>query len=116
MTYSVYLSQQQKLISKKPTKRKLWSIILTAISEIKRRKRNSKRSMKLIKLSEMQAKKRTMTNSALQNEIHSVGWVAIHLEDNTVVQAVRAMVDSKIYSHSSVGWVADRDEAGLSSI
>jgi hypothetical protein len=103
-------------ISKKPIKRKLWSTILIAISEIKKRKKNSKRSMKLIKLSEMQAKKRTMTNSALRMAILLVaGWVAIHIEDNIQEQVVRTSNDSKIYSRNSVVWV-DKGMADLSLI
>jgi len=116
MTYSVYPSQQQKLISKKPTKRKQWSTILTAISEIKRRKKNSKRSMKHTKSSEIQRRKKITINSVLPNEVHSEEWEAIHSEDNTVVRAVRTMGDLKIYSPSSVVWVVGREDEDSNSI
>jgi hypothetical protein len=91
------------LISKRPTKRKQWNTILIAISETKRRNKNSRKSMRLIKLSEMQAKKRTMTNSVPQNEIHSVEWVVIHIVEDAVELAVPIMEDSRIYSRNSVG-------------
>ena len=66
--------------SRKPTRKKLWSIILIGIPETKKPRQSSRKSMKPIRLWAIKKRRKTMINSDLPrgilservNEIHSV--------------------------------------------
>jgi hypothetical protein len=92
-----------KQILKKHTKRWQCNTTQIGINEIKMQSRNSKRSMKPIKLSETYPRKRTMINSVLLNEIHLDEGSNSDNDD-------LIFLDMKIYFHSS----REHDDSGVS--
>lgn len=100
MTSSAYPNLQVKQRSKKHTRKKQCSIIPIRTPEIKKRKQNSRKSMKPTKSSEIKLRRQIMTNLVLQKPILLLGEGILSDEHEEHSQDRVSPQDSKIYSHS----------------